>query len=257
MTIHEARDVIQRARGHGAGANTAEQFVVSGHSQTKRPLRGPGAAQVGIDSCEQVIRDHASMMGHESPIKSRSAVDSSPVPRWNGVGQSCPMTALQQNLDRLRRRAGLSMRALALKAKLNETAVKAIMHGKSGSPREQTVRALALALGCRVADLTGETPSAAVERTQEPLAGYGERIATIRIDREQSQEEFASDLAVPVEMVRLWEGGLLEPDVSALGKLRRHGISADWVLFGDRGDRIAASSGPAPTQTQPSAARRK
>ena len=52
------------------------------------------------------------------------------------------------------------MRALSLAAGLNETAVKAILAGKSESPREQTVRALAVALRCHISDITGEAEDA-------------------------------------------------------------------------------------------------
>jgi len=85
-----------------------------------------------------------------------------------------------------------------------------------------------------------------------PMAGYGQRIAVARAEREQTEEEFAAELGAPVEMVRLWEADLLAPDVPALAKLRRVGISADWVLFGDWGrreapathdDRIASETG--------------
>ena len=65
-------------------------------------------------------------------------------------------TPLQESLARFLAERGWSMRELSLRAGLNETAVKAIFAGKSVSPREQTMRALATALGCRLADLIGE-----------------------------------------------------------------------------------------------------
>lgn len=48
---------------------------------------------------------------------------------------------------------GLSMRELSLKANLNETAVKAIMQGRSASPRGNTLSALAQALGVSLPEL--------------------------------------------------------------------------------------------------------
>jgi len=150
-----------------------------------------------------------------------------------------PRSTLQLNLDRARRERGWSMRDLSLRAGLNEGAVKAIMQGRSESPRENTIRKLAGALGCRVVDLIGESantnaPGAATESAPSVSGGYGQRIAATRLDREESQEEFARALGVPVDMVRLWEADALAPDLAALGKLRQVGISADWVLFGDR-----------------------
>lgn len=51
---------------------------------------------------------------------------------------------------------GLSARQLSLRAKLNETAVKAILAGRSVSPRYTTLQRLAAVLGCTPADLTGD-----------------------------------------------------------------------------------------------------
>ncbi|MGH6720204.1 MAG: XRE family transcriptional regulator [Alphaproteobacteria bacterium] len=51
--------------------------------------------------------------------------------------------------------AGLGQKALALKAGLNETAVRDILVGKSRHPRHDTVEKLAQALGCTVAELLG------------------------------------------------------------------------------------------------------
>lgn len=52
-------------------------------------------------------------------------------------------------------RTGLTQKALALKAGLNETAVRDILIGKSRHPRHDTVEKLARALGCALADLVG------------------------------------------------------------------------------------------------------
>lgn len=68
-----------------------------------------------------------------------------------------PLTA------RLRARmktAGLTQKALALKAGLNETAVRDILIGKSRNPQYRTLSALARELGCAVAELTGERGAA-------------------------------------------------------------------------------------------------
>lgn len=62
----------------------------------------------------------------------------------------------REELKRRRLAAGLSKRALSLKAKLNETAVKAIESGKSENPRVDTLAQLAEALGCSVSDLTSK-----------------------------------------------------------------------------------------------------
>lgn len=51
-----------------------------------------------------------------------------------------------------------NQRSLAIEAKLNETAVRDILIGRSRSPRYATLAALAGVLRCTVAELTGEHP---------------------------------------------------------------------------------------------------
>lgn len=62
---------------------------------------------------------------------------------------------IQTRMDTLK----LNPKALSLKAKLNETGVRDILEGRSKHPRTDTVAKIAKALGCAVADLTGEAPS--------------------------------------------------------------------------------------------------
>lgn len=78
-------------------------------------------------------------------------------------------TLLQRNLDRIRKERGLSMRDLSLRAGLNETAVKAIMGGKSESPREHTIRALAAVLDCSIEDLVGNPEEPALSAISRML----------------------------------------------------------------------------------------
>ncbi len=54
---------------------------------------------------------------------------------------------------------GLSRKSLSLKAGLNETYVRDILTGRSSNPRQGHLQKLALALECRVSDLTGEIES--------------------------------------------------------------------------------------------------
>lgn len=81
-------------------------------------------------------------------------------------------TFLQNELRRRMKDRGLSARALSLKAvrpdgsPVNETAVKAILSGKSRNPRMDTVQALADVFGCKTDDLLGprrEIPTAEPE----------------------------------------------------------------------------------------------
>jgi transcriptional regulator with XRE-family HTH domain len=51
---------------------------------------------------------------------------------------------------------GFGQKALALKAKLNETYVRDILKGKSRNPTQSRLRKVAEALDCSVEDLTGD-----------------------------------------------------------------------------------------------------
>ena len=63
-----------------------------------------------------------------------------------------------------------NQRSLAIEAKLNETAVRDILIGRSRSPRYATLAALAGVLRCSVAELTGEAPPADARAAPAELA---------------------------------------------------------------------------------------
>lgn len=70
------------------------------------------------------------------------------------------MSPLAREITRRMAAGALGQKALALKAGLNETAVRDILVGKSRHPRHDTVEKLAGALGCAVAELLGGAPTA-------------------------------------------------------------------------------------------------
>jgi transcriptional regulator with XRE-family HTH domain len=63
------------------------------------------------------------------------------------------MNKLVNNIERRMKRMGLTQKALALKAGLNETAVRDILKGRSRDPQLSTLRALGRILGCTVEEL--------------------------------------------------------------------------------------------------------
>jgi DNA-binding Xre family transcriptional regulator len=63
---------------------------------------------------------------------------------------------LQSEIERRMKVLGWSGRKLSAKSGINETGIKAILSGKSKHPRSDTLENIARALGCTVADLTGE-----------------------------------------------------------------------------------------------------
>lgn len=67
-----------------------------------------------------------------------------------------PMTTIAKNLEFLMKEKGLSQIGLAERAKLNDTAVRDIIKGRSKDPQMKTLKALAGALGCAVEDLFDE-----------------------------------------------------------------------------------------------------
>ena len=70
---------------------------------------------------------------------------------------------MPQRLERLMRDRGFNQKSLAVKAGLNETAVRDILKGRSRRPLHTTIEALAGALECEVAEILG------VGRTILPL----------------------------------------------------------------------------------------
>jgi transcriptional regulator with XRE-family HTH domain len=63
------------------------------------------------------------------------------------------MSKLVHNIERRMKRMGLTQKSLAIKAGLNETAVRDILKGRSKDPQLSTLRALGRILGCTVEDL--------------------------------------------------------------------------------------------------------
>jgi transcriptional regulator with XRE-family HTH domain len=61
-------------------------------------------------------------------------------------------------LKRLRARANLTQQELATKAGVSITLVVGLEQGKTRIPRLDTLRRLAVGLGCTVGELIGETP---------------------------------------------------------------------------------------------------
>ncbi len=79
------------------------------------------------------------------------------------------MSPLAQQIAGRMATAGLGQKALALKAGLNETAVRDILVGKSRHPRHDTVEKLAQALGCTLPELlTGGGREGSARATPTP-----------------------------------------------------------------------------------------
>jgi transcriptional regulator with XRE-family HTH domain len=96
----------------------------------------------------RAAEDHS---GHECPMNKPALI--------------APKSDLQKRLEALLQEKGMSMREVSLAAGLNETAVKAIMNGKSVSPRGQSLIAIAKALQIDLATLLGVQPG--LDRTLE------------------------------------------------------------------------------------------
>lgn len=64
---------------------------------------------------------------------------------------------LSENLRRRLKLSGISQKGLAVKAGLNETAVRDIIQGRSRDPQYNTLRAIVRVLGCSVEDLYQDT----------------------------------------------------------------------------------------------------
>lgn len=71
------------------------------------------------------------------------------------------MSPLAKQIERRMAALNLNRKSLSKKAGINETGIADILSGRSQNPRHDTVQKIAKALGCTVADLTGERVQAA------------------------------------------------------------------------------------------------
>lgn len=86
-------------------------------------------------------------------------------------------TKLVKNIERRMRAAGMTQKGLALKAGLNETAVRDILQGRSKDPQLSTIISLARVLDCPVDALYGDAANGGLyDRTRafvhDPSSGH-------------------------------------------------------------------------------------
>lgn len=79
------------------------------------------------------------------------------------------MDKLGQNIQKRMLAKAMTQKGLALKAGLNETAVRDILRGRSKDPQISTLRAIARELGCGVEDLYGDPRPAGLH---DPAAAF-------------------------------------------------------------------------------------
>ncbi len=72
----------------------------------------------------------------------------------------------------------LNPKSLSQKAKLNDTAVRDIIEGRSKNPRHDTLQKIAKALGCTVGDLSGERP----DRSTAERRSHGDVVEILELD---------------------------------------------------------------------------
>ena len=133
-------------------------------------------------------------------------------------------SALVRELERRMQAAGLNQKSLALKAGLNETAVRDIRIGRSKNPRTDTLKRLASALGVSLTVLSGEKPPATV-RAQPTARGKSPRAAMAgsKLKPEKSRE---FDY-VPVHGVSAGAGRGM--DLEPKGETSRLAFRRDWL----------------------------
>ncbi len=164
-------------------------------------------------------------------------------------------STLIRNLRRLMTEAGLNQKSLAKKAKLNETAIRDILKGKSKSPTHETLQKISVALGCTTPDLTGEViprrqkfalarPPEDVTQVQEVDALHGAGIGgeapwiTVPSGKKLtiSEEVVRTNWGLPTEYLR--SELHVPPDAAFILELR--GDSMQPTLFS--GDRVMANT---------------
>jgi transcriptional regulator with XRE-family HTH domain len=132
------------------------------------------------------------------------------------------MSKLINNLERRMRLRGLTQKSLALKAGLNETAIRDILKGRSKDPQFTTLNGIARVLGCAVEDLFGDPPKLSVR------AGVGEAApqpypASVGVEAEEAAP-FTSDLYIDeLDLVT-------SPSPKALADGRRQRAISTWQI---------------------------
>ncbi len=136
------------------------------------------------------------------------------------------------NLRAAMDRAGVSQSELARRLGIRSQAVNQWLKAGGTAPRGARLLQVAAALNVGLVELLGKSEGTPLPA--ETDAGYGKRLTLTRIERGRTESDFAADIGVPVELLKLWETEALALDQAALVKLWRAGISADWILFGEK-----------------------
>ena len=139
----------------------------------------------------------------------------------------------------------LSPRALGLKASMSGDAVRNILRGRSGSPRESTVRALASALGVPITVLLEGG-----ERQPTPYKiGARNSPLPIFLDIPEVSLRSATGPSIsalqPIEMWKL-PFRMLDETLAAPSNLRFIRLHENMPHIGERGDRILVDLGQEP-----------
>lgn len=150
-------------------------------------------------------------------------------------------------------RAGVSQSELARRLGIRSQAVNQWLKEGGTAPRGARLQQVAAALNVGLSELL--TGPSGTPQSATLTSGYGQRLALVRAERGESDSVFAAEIGVPVELLRLWESEALPLDHTALAKLWKVGISADWLLFGDqRGRDKTPPTKPQPAPKRPVAA---
>lgn len=96
---------------------------------------------------------------------------------------------------------GISARKLSLESGLNETAVKAILSGKSQHPRHDTLEKLAARLRCSVDDLLGKQQSARPER-QRVIENLRDALRAAGVNLAELAEDEPTDAQKRARIIR-------------------------------------------------------
>lgn len=90
-----------------------------------------------------------------------------------------PLSPLAAEVRRRMLALGVTQKALALQAGLNETYVRDLLRGRSRSPQVRELSKLAAALGCELADLTDPGRPGSLPRGEE-VAQDAEEVLLLR-----------------------------------------------------------------------------
>lgn len=145
------------------------------------------------------------------------------------------MSRLVNNIEKRMRQAGFTQKSLALKAGLNETAVRDILKGRSKDPQYSTLNAIARTLKCTIEDLyrgPGRRPDAGLSDDKRFWpSGVGAEAQEAGNGNDPAAASPAGEFAADhLFLIETEVEGASSPAALSDGRARRHAEAHYWQV---------------------------